>query len=235
MIQLSFVRRLIKQSLIASLIILPAFGASTSSLRAQDAEPAPKPEVNVPEVFLSSQHEMLCKVLVGDSLPDLKLAEAKAPSDHPTPLSEQLGERATLVVFWQGEGHMAKSLLRDLTPDVIEPFKGHGVNVIVVAVNTPIGKALELTTELKYSGPVLLDRRGEGFAQVATSRLPRVFILDDEGHILWLDIEYSHSTRREIARTLAELAPEELPPEKPKPEPKPEKLAEDADNSSAEK
>jgi len=195
-----------------------AIGVMASSLLAQTEEK----QVRVPEVFLSSQHQKLCHLLVGDTFPDLLLPDAQSPTDPPQAVGARQGERATLVVFWSGEGYMTKALLRDLAADVIEPFGKRGVAVVAVAVKTPIGKAQEWSAKLGYVGPTLLDHDGKGFAQVASSRLPRVYILDGEGTIVWFDVEYSLATRREIHQTLHALSAKD-PADKPKRAKKPAK------------
>jgi thioredoxin-dependent peroxiredoxin len=50
--------------------------------------------------------------------------------------------------------------------------------------------------------PVLLDRDGAYFAKVATERLPRTYVLDAKGKVLWFDTEYSEATSRGMIRTL---------------------------------
>ena len=50
--------------------------------------------------------------------------------------------------------------------------------------------------------PNLLDADGKAFAQVGSERLPRTYLLDPQGKILWFDIEYSLATRRELHQAL---------------------------------
>jgi hypothetical protein len=51
----------------------------------------------------------------------------------------------------------------------------------------------------------LLDPEGKAFAQVGSEKLPRVFVLDGAGKIVWFDLEYSHSTRRELKQAVQKL------------------------------
>ena len=48
----------------------------------------------------------------------------------------------------------------------------------------------------------LIDADATYFKSVATEKLPRTYLLDQEGKILWFDIEYSQSTYRELLKTL---------------------------------
>jgi hypothetical protein len=48
----------------------------------------------------------------------------------------------------------------------------------------------------------LLDAEGRAFAEVGSEKLPRTYLVDAQGKILWFDIEYSLSTRRELHQAL---------------------------------
>ena len=48
----------------------------------------------------------------------------------------------------------------------------------------------------------LVDSDSKLFLQFATARVPRTYVLDKDGKILWFDIEYSQSTRRDLANAL---------------------------------
>jgi hypothetical protein len=49
---------------------------------------------------------------------------------------------------------------------------------------------------------MLLDAEGKALDAVATEKLPRTYLLDASGQILWFDIEYSESTRRELKNAI---------------------------------
>jgi len=166
-----------------------------------------------PEVFLSAQHAALCKVQVGENLPEFALPSAKQPTDDALPLADRLGSKATVVALWKGEGAMGKSLLRDLAVDIAAKYPAESseaaapeVATLAVAVETEAGEALEFTGQLGYESTVLLDKSGEAYAQLATDRLPRIYVLNAAGEIVWMDIEYSLSTRRELGRAVTALA-----------------------------
>jgi hypothetical protein len=51
--------------------------------------------------------------------------------------------------------------------------------------------------------PCLLDQKGAYFAQVAKdTRMPRIFLLDAAGKVLWFDVEYSRFSRRDLNRSI---------------------------------
>ena len=44
----------------------------------------------------------------------------------------------------------------------------------------------------------MLDPQGEYFKTVAKEKLPRVYLLDASGKILWFDIDYARAMRRDL-------------------------------------
>jgi hypothetical protein len=48
--------------------------------------------------------------------------------------------------------------------------------------------------------PILLDQDGAFFKKVATETLPRIYLLNAEGKILWFDLEFSLTTRRNLKK-----------------------------------
>jgi len=46
--------------------------------------------------------------------------------------------------------------------------------------------------------PCFFDPNSAFFAKVAKSILPRVYLLDASGKIIWFDTEYTQSTRRNL-------------------------------------
>jgi peroxiredoxin len=170
----------------------------TAFFRAADA-----PAV-IPKVLLSNADEAACLVKVGDPLPAIKLPQLDGSGE--VQLADKYGERATVVVFWKSNRRMARQQLADLGPDVIEPFGKNGVTVIGIAVNEGADSA---QAALKKAGAEflnLLDADGKAFAQVGKERLPRTYLLDAQGKILWFDIEYSPATRRELQQALRAVA-----------------------------
>jgi peroxiredoxin len=120
-------------------------------------------------------------------------------------LSELLGKSATVVVFWKGDRRMALEELADLGPDVIEPFEKDGVTVVGIAVNESDTSAPEALAKAGAKFTNLLDADGKAFAEVGSEKLPRTYVLDADGRIVWFDIEYSLTTRRELNAALRAL------------------------------
>jgi hypothetical protein len=167
----------------------------------------------IPPVVLSTQHRKLTKVKVGDKLPEASLRSARNPDAEAQPLSLGQGRAATVVALFRGRGRMTRTMLRDLRYDVAEtydkldggPEAKRAVTVTAIAVSMTAEEATGVAKETGYPGNLALDPEGEYFAQVGAERLPHIYVLDAEGKIVWMDIEYSPSTRRELRQTLEAL------------------------------
>jgi len=151
----------------------------------------------MPEVFLTERHQKLCQVGVGDTMPTLlkKLA----------PL---YGSKGTVVLFWKADRRMSRAALADLGPDVVEQFGPKGIAVVGIAVQESSRKIAAMVQQTKAKFPQLPDNDGTAFASVGSEKLPRIYLLDPAGKILWFDLEYSPATRRELGQSLRTITAE---------------------------
>jgi peroxiredoxin len=156
----------------------------------------------VPKVELSKAEQALCKLKVGDAMPKFELP--KVDGDN-TSLADLMGKKATVVVFWKGDRRMSREQLADMEPDVVKPFADKGVVVVGIVVNEAPKDAQATLHNSKAAFANLIDAGGKAFAQIGSQRLPRTFVLDASGKIVWFDIEYSLMTRRELKQTLNAL------------------------------
>lgn len=164
---------------------------------------APEPStLTIPPVRLSTLHATWCVAKVGDSFPLVELPRLGGPK---TKLSTLYGKQATVVVFWRADRWMSQMALQDLVYFVSEKYDSQEIAVVGIAVRQPAGAAQRLLNQAKATFPQLLDTRGSALAQVGSVALPRLYVLDSEGQIVWFDIEYSESTRRELEKTLSAL------------------------------
>lgn len=168
-------------------------------------KPAPQP--TMPKVVMSEADRKTCRRWVGEVFPGLGKvmpdAELPDPSGIPQPLAALRGKKLTVVCFWRsGEsrrGELAAiQTLQDLERDFFVPYQKKGVQVIGINVRDEPELAGKRIDEAAVTFPNLIDRDGAFFAEVATERLPRVYLLDAEGRILYLDLEFSPTTRRRL-------------------------------------
>ena len=163
----------------------------------------------VPRVELSKSEQALCKLKVGDTMPKFDLPMLDGGNGA---LSDLLGKKLTVVVFWKGDRRMSREQLADMGPDIIAPYADKGVAVVGIAVDEPAQNAQATLETAKASFPNLVDADGKAFAQVGSQRLPRTFVLDASGKVVWFDIEYSLMTRRELKQTLQALVGDSAAP-----------------------
>jgi peroxiredoxin len=156
----------------------------------------------IPQVCLSTLHAKWCVAKVGDSFPPVELPRLGGPK---TKLATLYGKQATVVLFWRADRWMSRMALEDLVSFVVGEYDSHEVAVVGIAVRQQAGAAQRLLNPTKAAFPQLLDTNGEALAQVGSVALPRLYVLDPAGKIVWFDIEYSESTRRELAQTLTVL------------------------------
>jgi peroxiredoxin len=155
----------------------------------------PSNEIAMPEVLLSSEHAATCRVGVGDVFPDLPLASLHG---QPTSVESQLGERLTIVVFWSVNQPMSVEQIRHLQQEIAEPHRSAGVSVITVNVANSAEDAQSVLSNVNGDFVNLHDHDGNAFAEVATSVLPRTYLLRSDRQVVWFDMEYSRSTSREL-------------------------------------
>jgi peroxiredoxin len=160
----------------------------------------------VPKVVLTEAHEALCNVRVGDHLPEIQLQDLEG---HDQDLASLYGPRLTVVCFWRGDRALAQDELRDLGPDVALAYSGRGVQVVGIAVEETAASARQYLSETGAAFPNLVDADGSAFAKVGSEKLPRTYLIDAEGTILWFDIEYSRTTRRDLQQAIRAALGEE--------------------------
>jgi peroxiredoxin len=121
-------------------------------------------------------------------------------------LSSLRGKQATVVLFWHPDRWMARTALIDMQRDIANKFAREDVAVVGVAVRQAAGAVQPALNVSQATFAQLLDTDGKAFAAVGSLALPRIYVLDPTGKVVWFDIEYSEGTRRELGQTLDVLA-----------------------------
>ena len=156
-------------------------------------------DLHRPQMLLTEAHAKTCLVKLGDQMPKLTLVDLEG---SPQTLTDLYGRKLTVVVFWTDDKVFAREQFARLTQEVLQPFSQFGVNVVAVNVGDPPDVARSLAAEHDVDFPCLLDPDGTAFAQLATTKLPRTYLLDSQGTIRWFDIEYSQTTARELRNAI---------------------------------
>jgi peroxiredoxin len=163
----------------------------------------PPPKFTIPPVTLSDALRANCLVDVGKSLPDVTLPDQDGKMHS---FGSLYGRKLTVVCFWMlGTSRrsqlIAVSTLHDLTHDVVEPFGRNGVRVIGINVGDTNPTFQQTIREADAAYTNLRDAKGEYFTKIANDkRMPRTFLLDATGKILWFDVEYSRPSRRDLVQ-----------------------------------
>lgn len=164
--------------------------------------PSPPSAPQIPKVALTEKLQETCKVKVGDRLPDTTaLVGLNGKS-----LRESFGSRATVVLFWTAANPYALQALEDLGRDVAAAYGTKGVAVIGVNVKDSAEAAEKAVQSAGAKYLQLRDPQGQYFDQVATKGLPRLYLLDATGSIVWFDVQYQESTRQDLLLALTALA-----------------------------
>jgi peroxiredoxin len=164
----------------------------------------PPPPLTIPKVGLSDALRATCLVNVGDIMPDGELLTADGGK---VSLESQYGEKYIVVFLWSEGGSnytrlAADAALRDLQGDLAGPYAGKGVKVIGINVGD---RPAAVRQELVKAGVKLscfFDPDKAFFGKMAKSMLPRVYLLDESGKIIWFDTEYTQSTRRNLMQAV---------------------------------
>lgn len=157
------------------------------------------PDAKMPKVLLTEAHGQSSLIKVGDRLPTVELRDLDG---NQTPTEKLFGSRLTIVVFWSSNNPYAVEELRDLGPDVAQRYSGAGVRVIAINEQESPEQVRQVADQVKPIFPMLLDPQGTALGQVAKGHLPRTYLITPDGKVLWFDLEYSRSTRRDLQQAI---------------------------------
>ncbi len=177
-------------------------GKGGKGLPGSPVKPPEPPPAKMPEVVMPADLLATCLVKVGDAMPEGELPDVQGRKQTIRGLA---GPKLTVVLFWSSEDSYSPSetlystkALADLQPLVAEPYAAKGVQVIGVSEKATPQATLNAVKDASARYPVLVDADGSYFAKVAKEKLPRIYLLDAGGKILWFDVEYSDSTQRQL-------------------------------------
>jgi len=161
----------------------------------------PPPVPTMPEVYMSEAVEATCRVFPGDTMPEVELPDLQGAVQR---LADLYGKsKLTVLLFWSdGESDFERAIVVDglalLEQHFAQRLAEKGVQVIGINVGDSAEVVRSRLTEAEATFVNFLDADQEFFADVATEGLPRVYLLDDEGKILWFDAEFSENSRKTL-------------------------------------
>ena len=131
-------------------------------------------------------------------MPAVTLPDAEG-KDHV--LLESLGKKLTVVVLWNAENPYALDQFQEMRTELV-PLTDQGVQAVAIHVGTaPPDYAQRCAAGGEGAVPAGL-RTASTSRSGPPHRLPRTYLLDAQGKILWLDLEYSRSTRYDLHNAL---------------------------------
>jgi peroxiredoxin len=176
--------------------------ARRKSAKNRDDHRPPTPpsaeEIREPVLAFSQGHRETCLAFAGDAMPDATLLDGDGKSHV---LRDSLGKRLTVVIFWNADNPYALDQFQEIRRDVL-PLVEQDVQAIAIHVGTPPEDYAELCHDSGQGVLCLIDADRAYFGQLATRMLPRTYVVDAAGKILWLDVEYSRSTRYDLRNAL---------------------------------
>ncbi|NLX54111.1 MAG: TlpA family protein disulfide reductase [Planctomycetaceae bacterium] len=173
--------------------------AAKSKERAAAAKiPPAAHEIHAPVLAFSQEHRASCLVFLGDRLPAGSLPDVDGT---PRALTETRGRKLTAVVFWSADNPYGLDQFQEMQNELV-PLADEGVQVVAIHVGAAPTDYAQLCRDNGQDMLCLLDADGAYFAQVASRKLPRTYLLDADGSIVWLDMEYSRATRYDLRNAL---------------------------------
>jgi peroxiredoxin len=91
---------------------------------------------------------------------------------------------------------------------MLAPYGDRGVRAVAIHAGDAVAEVKSIAERLQLAFPMLVDADFAAFSQVTDAPrglMPRMFLVDAGGRILWFDIEYSRTTRRDLDRALRYL------------------------------
>ncbi|MBX7167035.1 MAG: redoxin domain-containing protein [Pirellulales bacterium] len=153
----------------------------------------------MPAVEMTEAQAATCVVKVGDTFPQISAATFSGEAKQ---LAELLGPRLTVVAFWNASNPYAVWELKRVGELIAMPLTDAGVSVVAINCGDPAELAQQTAAASPEKVVQLIDPQRAAFAQVATARLPRVYLLDASGKVLWFDLEYSQETERSLMQAV---------------------------------
>lgn len=157
----------------------------------------------IPSVVLSEQHAAASLFQMGGSLTEFSAQDAIGDLRR---IGDHLGDAATAVVFWNADEPTSLEQLADVNTLLLEPYGDLGIRVILINPLQSPDDVEQVLAELHPSVTALFTSALEVKTdETEEPQLPQTFLLDEEGTVVWYDVEYSRSTRRDLNEAIRHL------------------------------
>jgi peroxiredoxin len=155
----------------------------------------------MPKMEFSDAHDRSNLLKPGNPMPDFELADLNGKQQK---LSDLHGEKLTVVFFWTAEGDRGRAgeQMEDLQIDFADQYGEHGVAIVGINQKQSAEEIKAVIEPAQVTFVTLLDESGGALSQIAADFLPRTYLLDAEGNVVWLDIGYSRDTKRGLDQAI---------------------------------
>ncbi|HPP52001.1 MAG TPA: TlpA disulfide reductase family protein [Thermoguttaceae bacterium] len=169
-------------------------------------QPSPPPPPTIPKVAMDQTRRSTFRVWVGDQLPAGQLLDLQG---RQVALESLWGEKLTIVVFWNSQSLSGLQQLQDLAKDLLPKYQEKGGRAVAVHVGGEASEVQKVLPTAASGLPVLVDPNSAYFTRIAqpsakgeVELLPRTYVVDAQGKVLWLDIGYTESTLRGVEMSI---------------------------------
>lgn len=159
----------------------------------------PPPIAQVPPVKMSKRHRDAMTVFQNDALPAAVLDGQLLGLDGKThTLRSELGPSLTVLLFWSSDHAYSVEELGYLADNVLKHFGSDGVKIVTINQRDTQERAKEAAANAGASALVTLLDSDKTLSQLADGKVPRTYLLDTQGRVLWLDTVFDRTTKRDL-------------------------------------
>lgn len=161
----------------------------------------------LPDVVMAESDRNACKVFVGDPFPDFELNDIGGQA-HSGVASR--GGKGTVIVFFQlGDDTVsrlrAENLLLDIQSDIASKYAADEIAALAIHAGEAPPHLGEILKNAEVTFPVLVDADDALLTQLTTKKPPCLYLLDGEGNVAWMDIEYGPAVRKQLVQAVQAL------------------------------
>ena len=159
----------------------------------------PPPVAQVPPVVMSKQHRDEHTIFQNDQIPaDILDAELIGLDGKTHSIRSSMGDKLTIVLFWSSDHAYSVEELKYLAAHYVEKYGDKGVKIVTINQRDAEKLARETAGSAGASSLVTLLDAQKSLGRLASGHVPRTYLLDSEGRVLWLDTVFDRTTQRAL-------------------------------------